>query len=219
MIVALSNPKGGVGKSTLAVHMAVWLAEEGFSAVLVDADVQASSSTWLHEAAPSIPIARLQTPDEILEAVPELARQHTHVVVDGPAGLSEVSRAILLVTDLALLPCGPSALDLRAASEVLRVLGQARQIRKGAPAAMLVPNKLQQRHRLTRELVATLQAFKVPLTSGIHLRQAYADAAGQGSVVWRLGPSASPAANEIRELIRGTILFNEANIDRSAMVA
>jgi len=46
-------------------------------------------------------------------------------VIDGPAGLSEVTRAVLLVANLALLPCGPSVLDLRAAQEAIRVVLQA----------------------------------------------------------------------------------------------
>jgi len=48
MIVALSNSKGGVGKSTIAVHLAVWLAERGRKVILIDSDVQASSSTLLN---------------------------------------------------------------------------------------------------------------------------------------------------------------------------
>jgi chromosome partitioning protein len=73
VIVALTNSKGGVGKSTVAVHLAVWLAEQGKRVALVDADVQSSSSLWLHEASPQTSIFRLQTPDDILERVPALA--------------------------------------------------------------------------------------------------------------------------------------------------
>ncbi|HRZ38724.1 MAG TPA: ParA family protein, partial [Candidatus Paceibacterota bacterium] len=55
MVIALSNSKGGVGKSTLAVHLAVSWHEEGRRVALVDADVQGSSSLWLHEAEPQLP--------------------------------------------------------------------------------------------------------------------------------------------------------------------
>ena len=143
MVIALSNSKGGVGKSTLAVHLAVSWHEQGRQVALVDADVQGSSSLWLHEAAPQVPVFRLQTPDEVLEQAPPLAAKFERVVIDGPAGLSEVTRAILLVADTALLPCGPSVLDLRAVHEALRVVRQAQQIRQGPPVPVLVPNKLQ----------------------------------------------------------------------------
>ena len=96
----------------------------GANVALVDADVQGSSSLWLKETGIEIPVFRLQSADEVLDGVPEIGRSFEHLVVDGPAGLSEVTRAILLVADLALLPCGPSVLDLRAAT--------AREVLQGA---------------------------------------------------------------------------------------
>jgi chromosome partitioning protein len=170
--------------------------------VLVDADTQGSSSVWLREAAPDVELFRLQTPDEILEQTPALRRDFERVVIDGPAGLSEVTRAILLVADLALLPCGPSVLDLRAAGEAVRVVRQAQAIRSGPPQAVLVPNKLQVPHRLSRELVESAGALGVPVVGGLRLRQAYADAAGQGRTVWRLGSPGRPAATEMDGLFR-----------------
>lgn len=203
MIVAVTNSKGGVGKTTLAVHLAAWWQEQGTTSALVDADTQGSSSTWLAEAAPQTPVFRLQTADDILDQVPRLQGDFARVVVDGPAGLSEVTRAILLVCDLALLPCGPSILDLRAVTEAARVVRQAQQIRQGPPQAILVPNKLQARYRLSRELLDTVKSLDIPATAGLRLRQAYADAAGQGTVVWRLGAPGQAAANEIKELFHG----------------
>jgi chromosome partitioning protein len=205
MIIAWTNSKGGVGKSTLAVHLAAWLHEQGARTALVDADAQGSSSLWLREAAPSTPVFRLSTPDDILDQAPGLAGDFDHLVIDGPAGLSEVTRAILLLADFAWLPCGPSVLDLRAATEALRVVRQAQHIRQGPPHAVLVPNKLQVQYRLSRELLETLTSLGIPAANGLRLRQAYADAAGQGTVVWRLGPRGQAAAFEIRELFDGLL--------------
>jgi chromosome partitioning protein len=175
MIIALTNSKGGVGKSTLAVHLAVWCQEQGATVALVDADAQGSSSLWLQEAAPAMPVFRLQTPDDILDQVPGLLSDYEHLVLDGPAGLSEVTRAILLVADLALLPCGPSVLDLRAAQDAIRVVRQAQKIRQGPPVAWLVPNKLQVQYRLSREFLEAAQALEIPAVPGLRLRQAFAE--------------------------------------------
>ena len=202
MIFAFTNAKGGVGKSTLSVHLAVWLREKGAKVALIDADVQESSSIWLQEAAPDIPVVRLQTPDDILEQVPILQAEFEHLVIDGPAGLSEVTRTVLFVADVTFLPCGPSVLDLRAARDAIRVVRQAQGIRKGPPHAVLVPNKLQVQYRLTQELLETARSLEIPASSGLRLRQAYADAAGQGTVVWRLGPRALEAAREMESLLK-----------------
>src|SRR5262245_20836204 len=119
MIFAFTNSKGGVGKSTLAVHLVVWLKEQGDTVSLVDSDVQGSSSVWLHEAEPDIGVDRLQTPDDLLEEVPKIHQHCAYVIIDGPAGLSEVTRTILFVADVTFVPCGPSVLDLRAAHEAI----------------------------------------------------------------------------------------------------
>ena len=216
MIIALSNSKGGVGKSTLAVHLAVSWHEQGSRVALVDADVQGSSSVWVHEAAPELPVFRLQTPDDVLEQVPLIAGKFERVVIDGPAGLSEVTRAILLVADTALLPCGPSVLDLRAVHEALRVVRQAQQIRQGPPVPLLVPNKLQVQYRLSQELLETVKSLGIPSLPGLRLRQAYADAAGQGTVVWRLGPRGEAAASELKNLLEELASYESPNTERRA---
>jgi chromosome partitioning protein len=205
-IVALTNSKGGVGKSTISVHLAAWSQGHGSRTALVDADAQGASSVWMREAVPALTVFRLQTPDEILDQVPRLGLEFDVLVIDGPAGLSEVTRAVLLAANLALLPCGPSVLDLRAVQEAIRVVQQAQRIRSGPPQAVLVPNKLQVQYRLTQELLATVQSLEVPVAAGLRLRQAFADAAGQGTLVWRMGPGAAAAAQEI------TRLFGELGI-------
>lgn len=203
MIVALAHAKGGVGKSTLAVHLTVWWKERGGDIALVDSDPQGASSAWLREVSPEAALFRLETADEVLEQVPVLKRRFDHLAIDGPAGLAEVTRAILLVADVALLPCGPSVLDVRAVNSAIRLVKQAQQIRGGLPRALLVPNKLQVRYRLSREMLETVTSLGISPTPGLRLRQAYADAAGQGTVVWHLGRTGTAAANEIKELFDG----------------
>lgn len=201
MIYAFTNSKGGVGKSTMSVHFAAWLKEEGAAVALVDADVQESSSQWLHEVEPAIPIHRLQTAEDMLDRLPKITLDHDCVVVDGPAGLSEVTRCILLLADCALLPCGPSVLDLRAANDAIRAVRQAQRIRQGPPAAFLIPNKLQINYRLSQEFLEAIKSLEIPSLGGLRLRQAYADAVGQGTVVWKMNnKGATEAAAEIKTL-------------------
>lgn len=212
MIFALANAKGGVGKSTIAVHLAVWLKEQGGTVALVDSDTQESSSVWLREAEPELRIYRLQAKEDLLDQVPKLAAEFDHVVIDGPGGLSEATRTILLLADLTLLPCGPSVLDLRAANGSIEVVHQVQRIRGGPPKALFVPNKLQERYRLSAEFMEAARSLAIPTTNPLHLLQPYADAAGQGTVVWRMKErNAKNAATEI------TTLFKEIIADDTAI--
>lgn len=216
MILATVNSKGGVGKSTIAAHLAIRLHESEVRTILVDADVQGSSSVWVTEAAPNLRVERLQTVDEVLEESRRLADECEVLLIDGPAGLSEVSRGIMLVADLVLLPCGPSVLDLRAASEAVRVLAQARKIRGGDPDALLIPNKIQTNYRLSREMLETAETLGISVTPALGLRQAFADAAGQGTVVWRMGSPAAAASSEMIHLTNDIISHAKTIHERRA---
>ena len=154
MIIAATNLKGGVGKSTIAVHLAVYLQQSGKNVLVVDCDMQRSCSRWLDRMGSGLITERITDPDEIDEHVPKLAQQVDVVVADGPAGTDELTRALLMVCDLALVPCGPSPLDLEASQLAVRVIRQARAIRKGdLPRALFVPNKLQANTTLSTQLL------------------------------------------------------------------
>lgn len=214
MIYALTNSKGGVGKSTLAVHLAVWLKEQGAKVALVDSDVQQSSSVWLQEIDPELKVFRLQTPDDILDQIPRLQAEYEHLVVDGPGGLSEVTRTILLLADVTYLPCGPSVLDLRAVHDAIRAVRQVQHIRHGRPRAVLVPNKLQVQYRLSVEFLEAAKGLGISTATGLRLRQPYADAAGQGTVVWRINTkSAQDAGVEIKTLFKELAAYDGTTTD------
>jgi chromosome partitioning protein len=138
MIIVVANSKGGVGKSTLAVHLAAWLHERGRSVVLADCDSQHSSSDWIKEAAPTIKTVRLSNPDEILDTLPQLGEEADYVIADGPGSNTETSRALLLRADLALVPCKASMLEIRALAQATKALKHAQEIRKGQPDAIIV---------------------------------------------------------------------------------
>lgn len=198
MILATTNAKGGVGKSTLAVHLAVWLQEQGLTVTLVDADVQRSSSRWLQEAEPAMKVVRVINPDEVRPTLKKLRRETHVIVVDGPAGLNDVTLRILLMADVALVPCGPSLLDLEASQLAVHVIKEAQESRaNGLPLAVFVANKVQLHTRLSRELLETAQNIGIPMAqTPIRLRQVYADCRGQGTTVVNCLAASCEASNQ-----------------------
>ena len=203
MIIVLANSKGGVGKSSISVHLACWLAERGHSVVLADCDAQASSSEWLAEAAPALRSVRLADPTAILDTLPQLAQEADFVVADGPGSNAETSRALLLRADLALVPCKASMLEVRALAQATAVLRQSQDIRRGKPDAVIVLSMVGKNYRLTRDMTDAAAALELPLAkTALTLKQIYADAPGQGTVVWRMGARGREAAQEMAALFR-----------------
>jgi len=202
MIYGLANSKGGVGKTTIAVHLAAFLAGKKRRVVFIDADTQASSSKWITDTGLPIQLVHLDDPAAIIKRLAKLENEAEDIVIDGPAGLSHVTRAIMLRADRVFLPCGPSILDLRAAAMAVQVLKEAQKARKGLPHAALIPNKLQKRGRLTSEMLSNANRLGIKVLSGLSQRQSFADAAGQGQVVSKMGFLAKPAASEMNALLK-----------------
>lgn len=124
------------------------------------------------------------------------------IIADGPAGTDELTRALLMVCDLALVPCGPSPLDLEASQLAVRVIRQARGIRKGdLPHALFVPNKLQTNTILSAQLLAAPAILGIPAVQNpLKYRQVYAVASGQGHVVWQMGGAPGEAVGNMELL-------------------
>lgn len=209
MIIAVANSKGGVGKSTLAVHLAAWLDKQGHRVTLADCDTQQSSSQWIREAAPQVKTLCMRDPDTIINELPLLAQETDYVVADGPGSLAETSRALLLVADQAIVPCKASMLEIRALDAATKVLRQAQKIRVGPPRATIVLSMVGKNYRLTQDMREAAALLKLPITpTFMTLRQIYADAPGQAAVVWHMGSRAREAAVEVDRLFRE--LFPEA---------
>jgi len=203
MIIVVANTKGGVGKSTIAVHLAAWLHEQGHSVTLADCDMQHSSSDWAKLAAPGVNSVRLGSADEILESFPQLKKEAQYLVADGPGSNTEISRTLLLCADLAIVPCKASMLEVLALSQATMALRHAQSIRKGQPHAMIVLSMVGKTYRLTRDMKEAAVALGLPMAkTALTLKQIYADAPGQNAVVWNLGARGREAAQEITAFFR-----------------
>ena len=206
MIVALLNQKGGVGKTTLALHVAGEFVRRGRRVTLIDADPQGSALDWsqqrsregLPRAFGVVGLAR----DTLHREAPELARNADMIVIDGPPRVAGLMRSALLAADLVLIPVQPSPLDGWASAEMLSLLAEAR-IYRPQLAARFVLNRCAARTVIARETAETLADHDPPvLATTIGQRVVFADAAQSGRLAFEIDDD-SPAAREISALAAG----------------
>lgn len=206
MITAFINLKGGSTKSSSAVHLCRYLLDKNKTVALVDADSQATSSTWINNLEAGIPrpkIYRLTDPDPLLDEMSAIANSVDHVVIDGAGGLAELQRTILLLADLVLIPIQPSAPDLTASHQAIKAVSRARQIRNGKPMAFTFLSRVVPKTLLSAEAREVLSAYQdVPLLQAeIPQRQVAADVMGQGATLFDLKTRpALEVANFYRQL-------------------
>lgn len=187
MIVALLNQKGGVGKTTLALHLAGCWAEVGARVLVVDADPQGSALDWSEQRGRE-GLARLfgvvGLPRETLHReLPEAARAYDRIVIDGPPRVAGIARSALLAADLVLIPATPSPFDGWASAEMLRLLDEARVFRPDLPARLLL-NRVSARTVIAREIAQALVQHDPPaLQARVGQRIAFADTARSGRLV------------------------------------
>lgn len=201
MMLVFANSKGGVGKSTLAVHCAAWLHDHGIKTALLDADKQRSSSVWLGEVEPDITIRTATSAEECVVIVQELLRSHDFVVADAPGGLEDLSRTLLILADLAIFPISPSILDVRSVVTATEVLRYAQAIRGGKPEGRLVLNKMRTRGRISKQLREEAPKLGLQVaTAVVRSLEAYCDAPQQSTVVTRRRHKVPQAAAELDSL-------------------
>src|SRR3989344_5012051 len=175
MIIALLNQKGGVGKTTLATHIAGELAMQGKQVILLDADPQGSSLDWTQ-------------------------RRSDHIVIDGPPRIAALARSALLAADCVLIPVQPSPYDVWASAEMVALIREAQVFRPTLRAAFVI-NRRVSTTVIGHEARNSLADQPVPaLRAEIRQRIVFADSVAAGRLARELVPD-SAAAREITALV------------------
>lgn len=203
--IAVVATKGGVGKSTIAAHLALGFAAGGRRVVAVDADPQGTLGAWLALVeVDGLTVAADHFEGEAeagpwLERIAERKLEADVVVIDAPPHARDVTESALIAAELVVIPTGAGVADVLALEQAVELVRDVRAVRSDrGPAALVVPNRIDARRSTDQELAALLERLGEPVAPAIGLRAAWLDAFG-GSVAWTA--RGSRAHDELERLL------------------
>lgn len=188
-IIGIIQVKGGVGRSTIATNLAAHLAADAPTA-LVDCDLpQGTCTSWyaLRRASASVAGLTLATaadPAELVTVCGRLLADNRYLVIDAPPRLAEMTRAIIVLSRLSLIPLGASAAEIWSTADLMKTVAEAKRFRP-AVDARLVWTRYRPYTREAQELSSAVgRELGVPeLVTKIGYRVSYSEALARGLTV------------------------------------
>ena len=189
-VISLCAQKGGVGKTTLAGHLAVQAEAAGAGPVaLVDTDPQGSLAHWWNERKAELPLFAAVSIADLPERIAEMRKAGVRlVIIDTPPAITESIRAVIGASDLVLIPTRPSPHDLRAVGATVDLVEAA-----GKPMIFIV-NGAAHRARIAGEAAVVLSQHGTVAPVQVHQRTDFAASMIDGRTVQELDAKGASAA-------------------------
>lgn len=200
-VTSFVNQKGGVGKSTLAVNVAAEKARRGRRVLLLDADQQGSALDWQAQRGrmdhpPLLSVVGFPR-DTIHREIEQLGHGYDEIIIDAPGRVEAVARAVIMASDVVVIPVQPSAYDIWASTDVLALLEQS-QVYKPELIAAWVINRRIVNTKIARDVKQQLSGYGPRLLeANVAQRIVYSEATARGLAVYETDPG-GVADDEIR---------------------
>lgn len=214
MIISFLNQKGGVGKTTLSINVAAYLASQRHKVLLIDADKQGSSNTWasLREETPFqvVSLARENMARDALK----LAQEYDYTIIDGPPHAESIARSCIVASDFVVLPIEPSGLSTWASDLTVRQVRDAQEIKHSLKCGFVVSRKIG-KTVIGREIRTMAADAGIPiLDTDIEQRVSYAESLTMGKTIFEW-PGSNAAARDITQLTNEILHHVQEDVQHS----
>ena len=209
MIITVGNTKGVVGKTTIALNIAIALRLKGHEVWLIDGDRQNTAQTAVDIRAesqqqPEIACSSFSEGKTLRNQIRAQQEKYEYIVIDAGGRDSTALRAALVLTDVLLVPFQPRSYDVWALHDIAELVDEAHGIRDGLKAYAVL-NCADPGDKSNDNVEAAKAVQEVPqfqyLDTPLRRRKAFANAAGAGLSVLELKPFDTKAVQEINQLV------------------
>lgn len=196
--VAILSQKGGAGKTTLAVHLAVAAERASKSVALIDLDPQGSASGWKDSRTDKTPVVTSIGVGRLAHTCALAAKTGAKLtIIDSAPHSGDAAVAAAEVADLILTPCRPGILDLRAIETTAKIVKFT-----GRPGYVVLNHAPPRAPRLIEDAMEAVKQHQLPIAPVvIHQRSAFAHALTVGQTAQEYEPDGK-AAEEITQLYK-----------------
>lgn len=210
MIITVGNTKGGVGKTTLALNLAIARALAGQDVWLIDGDRQGTAQMAISIRAdagcsPGIACATYSDGPTLRSQVLQQVSKFDDIIIDAGGRDSTALRAALVLSDVLLVPFNPRSFDVWALNDIAALVDDVRSVRDGLRAVAILncadPGETSTDNAEAAAAVADVPQFEY-LDTPIRRRKSFANAAGQGLSVLELKPIDKKATEELKALVK-----------------
>ncbi len=184
--IVVLNPKGGSGKTTIAINLASYFATRGLTPLLMDFDPQGSSMRWIRKRAPALPeiraVAAFERDTRLTRSFQLRAPEGTgRVIVDTPAavpahGFPDLTRDAHKI----IVPVLPSDIDIHAASKCIADLLLVAKVRRGDNRIGVIANRVRRNTLTYQALMRFLETLGIPIVATFRDSQSYVRSAELG---------------------------------------
>jgi chromosome partitioning protein len=199
-IISVVQQKGGVGKTTVSICLAGELARRGIELSLVDTDQNASASSWAEPGQLLFPVVSSPIVEgrarEWAQSINQMRSKL--LVIDGAPNHYSIGTAVALA-NVAIVPCGPSSLDIEGMLRALQLIDTVRARRPTPLPVIIVPTRVDSRTLEGRQIVEELSQFGEQVGPSFGYRTDFVRACMEGKSINTFAPG-SPADNEVRAL-------------------